>query len=95
MQRGRLLRNLSMVSSHDDLDDMVLARSAEESAVVAKEMFRVPTDGTYGMAVWLLRNCVASNAVPYGRLLRERMSLAHTQSEAAACCEKHFQVGKA
>lgn len=28
----------------------------------------MPTDGTYGMAVWLLRDCVASNAVPYGLL---------------------------
>jgi hypothetical protein len=38
MQRGRLLLNLSMVSSHDDLDDMVLVRSPEESVVVVKEM---------------------------------------------------------
>jgi hypothetical protein len=38
MQRGRLLLNVSMVSSHDDLDDVVLSRSSEESVVVAKEM---------------------------------------------------------
>lgn len=38
MQRGRLLLNFSMVSSHDDMDDMVLACSPEESDVIAKEM---------------------------------------------------------
>lgn len=28
-------------------------------------------------------------------LHRKRMSFAHTQSEAAACCENYFQVGNA
>lgn len=37
MQRRRLLLDLSMVSLHDDSDDMVLVRSPEETVVVAKE----------------------------------------------------------
>ena len=37
VQRRRLLLDLSMVSLHDDSDDMVLVRSPEETVVVAKE----------------------------------------------------------